>query len=72
MKVDDLYSMETSGRYWYQNGYNRKAIAALIPAALIPILCVLVPDACAVAANYAWFIGMGLGYVIYIALNRKG
>jgi NCS1 family nucleobase:cation symporter-1 len=71
VKVDDLYSMEPSGRYWYKNGYNRKAIAALIPAALIPILCVLVPTLRG-AANYAWFIGMGLGYVIYVALNRKG
>jgi NCS1 family nucleobase:cation symporter-1 len=23
------------------------------------------------AANYAWFIGMGLGFVIYALLNRK-
>jgi nucleobase:cation symporter-1, NCS1 family len=69
--VDALYTMSQKGRYWYSNGYNRKAIAALVPAALIPILCVLVP-ALHGAANYAWFIGMGLGYAFYVVLNRKG
>ena len=42
----------------------------MIPSALIPILCVLIP-AWRGAANYAWFIGMGLGFVIYALLNRK-
>ena len=69
--VDSLYSMSQKGRYWYSSGYNKKAIAALIPAALIPILCVMVP-ALRGAANYAWFIGMGLGYVLYVLMNRKG
>ena len=35
--VDSLYSMSTAGRYWYSGGYNRKAVGALIPAALVPI-----------------------------------
>lgn len=70
VKVDDLYSMNPKGAYWYRNGYNRKAIWALVPAALIPILCVVVP-AWRPAANYAWFIGMGLGFVFYVLSNRK-
>ncbi|MBS0445587.1 MAG: NCS1 family nucleobase:cation symporter-1 [Proteobacteria bacterium] len=69
--VDALYSMSEGGRYWYRNGVNRKAVAALVPAAIIPMLCVVIP-ALHGAANYAWFIGMGLGYAFYIALNRKG
>jgi len=68
--VDDLYSMEKTGRYWYSNGYNKVAVWTMIPAALIPILCVVVPTFQA-AANYAWFIGMGLGFIIYTLANRR-
>lgn len=68
--VDDLYTMKPSGSYWYSNGYNMRAVATMVPSALIPILCVLVP-AWRGAANYAWFIGMGLGFVIYAVLSRR-
>lgn len=70
VKVDDLYSMSPKGEYWYSNGYNKRAIAALVPAAIVPMLCVFIP-AWRPAANYAWFIGMGLGFVFYALLNRK-
>ncbi|NDZ15650.1 nitrate reductase [Variovorax sp. WS11] len=68
--VDELYTLNPKGRYWYTKGYNMKAVWTMIPSALIPILCVLIP-AWRGAANYAWFIGMGLGFVIYALLNRK-
>jgi len=68
--VDDLYTMATSGSYWYENGYNQVAVWTLIPSALIPVLCVLVP-ALQGAANYAWFIGMGLGLIIYTLAARR-
>jgi NCS1 family nucleobase:cation symporter-1 len=70
VKVDDLYTLSTKGRYWYTNGYNLKAVWTMIPSALIPVMCVVVPSWRG-AANYAWFIGMGLGLVIYVFLNRK-
>jgi nucleobase:cation symporter-1, NCS1 family len=68
--VDDLYTMSPNGRYWYDGGYNRNAVMAIIPAALIPILCVLIPGLSALA-NFTWFIGMGLGYGIYNYLMRR-
>ncbi|MBB4224570.1 NCS1 family nucleobase:cation symporter-1 [Variovorax guangxiensis] len=68
--VDALYSMSPKGEYWYSGGYNPKAIQALVPAAIVPILCVMVPTLRG-AANYAWFIGMGLGFIIYAVLNRS-
>jgi len=70
VKVDDLYTMSPAGRYWFDKGYNRTAIKALVPAAAVPMLCVLVP-AFHAAANYAWFIGMGLGFVLHALLSRK-
>lgn len=68
--VDELYTLNPKGRYWYTKGYNMKAVWTMVPSALIPILCVLIPSWRG-AANYAWFIGMGLGLAIYALLNRR-
>lgn len=68
--VDDLYTMDRKGAYWYSHGYNPKAIMALIPSAIIPILCVLIPSLGGLA-NFTWFIGMGCGLAIYWGINAK-
>ena len=70
VNVDALYTLSPKGDYWYTNGYNRRAIFALIPAALIPVLCVLVPTLRG-AANYSWFIGTGLAFAFYAMLNAR-
>ena len=61
--------MSPAGRYWYHGGYNRAAILALIPSALVAAVCALVP-ALEVLANFTWFIGLALGFVCYTALAR--
>ncbi|WP_343596295.1 NCS1 family nucleobase:cation symporter-1 [Acinetobacter sp.] len=68
--VDDLYTLNISGHYWYKNGYNPNAIYALIPSAMLPILCVLLPQL-HFLANFSWFMGMGLGLVIYSTICMK-
>jgi NCS1 family nucleobase:cation symporter-1 len=70
LDVDSLYSMSPAGRYWYSGGYNRAAIIALIPAALVPIICVLAPGL-QTLANFSWFIGVAIGFAIYIAIARR-
>jgi NCS1 family nucleobase:cation symporter-1 len=71
LKVDDLYTTAPTGRYWYTKGVNHRAVAALLPAAVIAVLCVLVPSLEG-AANFSWFIGAGLGAVFYYVLaDRK-
>jgi NCS1 family nucleobase:cation symporter-1 len=67
--VNDMFSMSQSGRYWYQNGVNRTALAALIPAAVIAVACVLVPALHALA-NFSWFVGVALGAALYGVLAR--
>lgn len=66
--VDDLYTMNHNGAYWYTNGYNRLAIMALVPSAIVPMLGVLVPSLHGMA-NFSWFIGMFCGLASYWALN---
>ena len=70
IEVDDLYTLNTDGCYWYKNGYNPVALYSLIPAAIVPILCVLLPQLSGLA-NFSWFIGMGLGFMIYAGCSIK-
>lgn len=68
--VDDLYTMSPTGTYWYDGGYNRAAIYSVIPSALVPVLCAVIP-ALGSVANFSWFIGVALGFSIYVVLMRK-
>jgi NCS1 family nucleobase:cation symporter-1 len=69
--VDDLYSVSEEGKYWYTKGVNHRAVMALLPAAVIAILCVMLPSLEG-AANFSWFIGAGLAAVFYFFLaDRK-
>ncbi|MFH6784125.1 MULTISPECIES: NCS1 family nucleobase:cation symporter-1 [Methylobacterium] len=68
--VDDLYVMGPAGAYWYENGYNVAAVTAVVPSALVPVLCAVVPGLEGLA-NFTWFIGCGLGYVTYSLLMKR-
>ncbi len=41
--VDDLFTMSSAGRYWYQNGYNPDAVLATGIAGAVSIASVIVP-----------------------------
>jgi NCS1 family nucleobase:cation symporter-1 len=70
--VPDFYTMETTGRYWYQNGVNTKAVQALIPAAVIGFACNIVPALAATLANFSIFIAGGVAGFLYWVLCRSG
>lgn len=67
--VDALYSTQASGTYWYQNGWNRKALIALIPAVLVGVAITL--SGLKAVADFNWFIGCGLGFSVYYLLMRR-
>ncbi|MBD1551022.1 NCS1 family nucleobase:cation symporter-1 [Pseudomonas typographi] len=68
--VDALFDDTPQGRYWYRNGVNRVAVQALVPAAVAGLAVAFVPWL-QPAANFAWFIGCGLGGLIYLVLARR-
>lgn len=71
VNVPDLYREDATGDYHYQNGYNTRAIIALVPAAVIAIVLALVP-AFHVVSGFSWFFGAGLGALFYyLAADRK-
>ncbi len=77
----DLYSVQ--GEYTYRNGFNPKAIIALLlgilpngPGFLLQIKVVSAttfPEWISHLYNYAWFVGFGVSGFVYYALmsNRK-
>ena len=79
--VDDMFTMATTGRYWFRNGYNPNAVKATLLAGIPAIVAVALPklllDLGATAVNvtwlgnFSWFIGCGLGYLAFTSLERR-
>lgn len=71
INVPDLYTENPNGTYFYKDGYNRRAIAALIPASAIAILIAFIPTLGALS-SFSWFFGAGIAAVVYYAIaDRK-
>ena len=67
--VDDLFTVSPNGRYWYKNGFNPKAITALLPSVMVGLVISFIP-ALHEVANFSWFIGVFLGAGCYCWLAR--
>jgi len=78
IEVDDLYTLDEDGEYWYTKGYNPVAIWTLVIAAAFSLSSVLVPKLLDIAngestvgspidwvTNYSWFIGCGVAFLTY-------
>lgn len=70
INVPDLFTTNPLGDYFYTSGVNLRAIAALIPAALVAILVAVLPVFSS-AAGFSWFIGAGLGAGLYYLVADK-
>jgi NCS1 family nucleobase:cation symporter-1 len=75
INVDDLYTMDEKGTYFFKNGWNPPAVVATVVGAAVAMVPVLVPGSAIgwmpTAGQYSWFIGMGLGLVIYFFSARR-
>lgn len=70
INVPDLYRESPTADYHYRRGFNPRAIAALVPAAVIAIILALVP-AFHVVSGFSWFFGAGLAAVFYFFLADR-
>lgn len=76
--IDDLFTMNPKGRYWYHNGFNLNAVLALVFAGIPSICCAVLPSPLkqmgiidlTALSNFSWFIGAGLGLAIFTLLER--
>ncbi|NKX56744.1 NCS1 family nucleobase:cation symporter-1 [Arthrobacter mobilis] len=70
VNVPDLYRDVPSASYYYQSGFNQRAIAALVPAAVIAILIAFVP-AFAAVSSFSWFFGAGIAALLYFFIADR-
>jgi NCS1 family nucleobase:cation symporter-1 len=64
--VDDMYTLSPAGRYWYRRGFNPNAVITVVVTGLVTILLTLFAG----VGNFGWFIGCGLGFVVFAGLER--
>ncbi|MBK1667296.1 allantoin permease [Rhodovibrio sodomensis] len=69
LDLQQLFSADAAGAYFYQQGWNKRAILAWLPAAAFSIASVWVP-ALDVLSGYSWVIGAILGAVLYYGAMR--
>ncbi|MEZ5212030.1 NCS1 family nucleobase:cation symporter-1 [Gordonia sp. (in: high G+C Gram-positive bacteria)] len=70
--VPALYTDAPDGAYHYRAGFNLRAVGALIPTAAFALVMAFVPAFGAVS-NFSWFIGAGLGALVYLLVaDRQG
>jgi NCS1 family nucleobase:cation symporter-1 len=78
VKVDAMFTMDAEGPYWYRNGFNpngvKAVIAAGVPTVAIAVFPKLFADLglfdIAGVSDYSWFIGCGLGFVLFLLFER--
>ena len=68
VNVDALYTLDAGGKYHYKGGYNPVAIVATAIAAIAGMVVVFWGSS--EAATYTWFIGAGLGFVLYMVGSK--
>lgn len=66
--IEALYSTEADSKYWYKNGWNPKALMALVPSVLVGVTITLA--GIKALADFNWFIGCTLGFVAYYLLMK--
>ncbi|MBP2325864.1 NCS1 family nucleobase:cation symporter-1 [Kibdelosporangium banguiense] len=71
--VDALFTLSSTGKYWYRNGYNPRAIIATAVGAAVAMVPVLWTDGPGMktTAQYTWFIGMVLGFVVFALISPR-
>jgi NCS1 family nucleobase:cation symporter-1 len=78
-KLDLVKLYEEGGPYWYEGGWNPKAIVALaagilpnLPGFLGTTKVLHVSEIWLTLYNYAWFVGFGISFLVYAVLSKGG
>jgi NCS1 family nucleobase:cation symporter-1 len=66
--VDDLY--RRGGAYEFTNGFNWRAIAALVAGIVVALVGVVIPPL-RLLYDYAWFVGFGVSFLAHVILMPR-
>lgn len=70
LDIDDLFSASENGKYFYNNGWNSRALIAFIIPSIFSVTTVWMPKL-AFLSGFAWVIGAILGAIIYLIIMKK-
>ena len=68
--VNDLFSSSSSGKYYYNNGWNKKAFIVWVIAGIFSVLTVWMPQL-AFLGGFAWIIGVILGGFLHKVMSKN-
>jgi NCS1 family nucleobase:cation symporter-1 len=75
-----MFIMNPAGRYWFKNGWNPNAVAAVIIGGIPAIAIVLISGTLFAKSDnallshggdFSWFVGCGLGLLAFWLLERN-
>jgi NCS1 family nucleobase:cation symporter-1 len=70
LDIEQLFCANPSGMYYYDNGWNKKAIRAFVLAAIFSIATVWIP-ALGFLSGFSWVVGAALGGALYYTIMKK-
>lgn len=70
ISLEHLYTADPNGAYHYSNGFNKKAILALVLAGLVSNAIAHIPAFSGIAA-FSWFFGAGAGALFHYLFSRN-
>ncbi len=70
LDIEQLFTTDPNGKYYYDGGWNRRALIATAIAAVFAVATVWHP-ALAALGGYGWIIGAALGAVLHMILAKK-
>lgn len=75
LDIQQLFSTDPKGKYYYDGGWNKRALIALAIAAIFAIATVWWPPIGQVlgagSGGYAWIIGAALGGLLHYLMTKK-
>ncbi len=71
LDVEQLYTADPNGIYYYNGGWNKTAIIAMLVSGVFAVGTVWLPALADLNGGYSWVIGATLGAVLYIILSKK-
>jgi len=69
LDVDELFNESEDGAYYYEGGWNKRALLAWIAPAAFSLGTVWVP-ALGALSGFGWVIGAGAGAIIYYVIRK--
>jgi NCS1 family nucleobase:cation symporter-1 len=70
LDIQQLFSTDPNGKYYYDGGWNKRALIALAISAVFAVATVWHP-ALSDLSGFGWIIGAALGAILHMVLSKK-